>query len=134
MPRSSDALAPTGEAKRVVVAIKVRFELNARNGLRRVIFSLEKDTDGDEIDWKIQFQLFERDDKTVPYDDALVDLEIEVDTALNNKAQVMADEGMTPGQSAHALGPASDDAKAAAAGELDQSEADNTIQATLKKK
>lgn len=127
-------LAPTGGAKRVVVAIKVKFELNARNGLRRVMFSLEKDTDGDAIDWKIQFQLFERDSKTVPYDDPLVDLEIEVDTALNNKAQNMADNGMTTGQAAHALGPASEDAKAAADGEIDQSEADETIQATLKKK
>jgi len=127
-------LAPAGGAKRMVVAIKVKFELNARNGLRRVMFSLEKDTDGDKIDWKIQFQLFERDSKTVPYDDPLVDREIEVDTALNNKAQAVADNGMTPGQAAHALGPASEDAKAAADGEIDQSEADETIQATLKKK
>jgi hypothetical protein len=131
---ASGPLTPAAGAKRVVVAIKVRFELNARNGLRRVMFSLEKDTNGDEIDWKIQFQLFERDDKTAPYDDPIVDLEIEVDTALNNKAQNVADKGMTPGQSAHALGPASEDAKAAAAGDLDQSEADDTIQATLRKK
>jgi hypothetical protein len=134
MPTSSGPLAPAGGAKRIVVAIKVKFELNARNGLRRVLFSLEKDTDGDAIDWKIQFQLFERDSKTVPYDDPIVDLEIEVDTALNKKAQTMADNGMTPGQSAHALGPASEDAKAAANGEIDQSEADETVQATLKKK
>jgi hypothetical protein len=134
MPTSSGPLAPAGGAKRVVVAIKVKFELNARNGLRRIIFSLEKDTDGDAIDWKIQFQLFERDSKKVPYDDPIVDLEIEVDTALNNKAQIMADNGMTPGQSAHALGPASEDAKAAANGEIDQSQAAETVQATLKKK
>jgi hypothetical protein len=134
MPTSSGPLAPAGGAKRLVVAVKVKFEVNARNGLRRVLFSLEKDTDGDAIDWKIQFQLFERDSKTVPYDDPIVDLEIEVDTALNHKAQAMADNGMTPGQSAHALGPASEDAKAAANGEIDQSEADETVQATLKKK
>jgi hypothetical protein len=134
MPTPSGSLAPVGVAKREVVAIKVKFELNARNGLRRVMFSLEKDTDGDAINWKIQFQLFERDNKTVAYVDPLVDLEIEVDTVLHNKAQTTADKGMTPGQSAHALGPAADDAKAAAAGELDPSEAKGTIQATLRKK
>jgi len=134
MPASTGPLTPAGGAKRVVVAIKVKFELNARNGLRRVMFSLEKDTNGDEVDWKIQFQLFERDNKTDPYDDPIVDLEIEVDTALNSKAQNVADNGMTPGQSAHALGPAAEDAKAAAAGDLDQSEANDTVQATLKKK
>ena len=134
MPASTGPLKPIGTAKRIVVAIKVKFELNARNGLRRVIFSLEKDTDGDKVDWKIQFQLFERDNKSTPYDDPIVNLEIGVDTALNNKAQNTADNGMTPGQSAHALGPAADDAKAAAAGDLEQADANDTVQATLRKK
>ena len=131
---AADPLAPAGGTRRIVVALKVKFELNAKNGLRRVLFSLEKDTDGDEIKWKIQFELFERDDKTVPYDDPLVDVEFEIDTALQNKAQSMADKGMTPGQAAHALGPAAEDQKAAANGELDQSDANDTTQATLKKK
>lgn len=131
-----DPMAPTGVPKRQVVAVKVKFELNARNGLRRVIFGLEKDTSADTVDWKIQFQLWERDNKTDPYDDQHpeVDVEIEVDTALNSKAQSMADNGMTAGQAAHALGPAAEDQKAAAAGTLDQSEADDTTQATLRKK
>jgi hypothetical protein len=41
---------------------------------------------------------------------------------------------LTPGQAAHAIGPAAEDAKAAKNGEIDQDEADDTVQATLKKK
>ncbi len=132
----ADPVVPNGSAKRVVVATKVKFEINARSRLRRVIFGLEKDTNGDQINWKIQFQLWERDKNTDPYDDQHpnLDVEIEVDTVLYNKAQSMSDHGMTTGQAAHALGPAAEDQKAAAAGEIDQAEADDTTQATLKKK
>lgn len=118
----------------VIVAIKVRIELNAKNGLRRVIFGLEKDTDGDKISWKINFQLFERDKKTDDYGDALVDLDVDVDAILQNKAEAAAKNGLTPPQVAHALGSAASDAKAAANGEIDQADADGTIQDTLKKK
>ena len=53
-----------GESKRVIVAIKVKFELNAKNGLRRILFGLEKDTQGDEVQWKIDFALFEREKRS----------------------------------------------------------------------
>jgi hypothetical protein len=130
----SNILAPAGNPKRIVVGIKVKFELNSKNGLRRVIFGLEKDTQGDDIIWKINFELFERVKKSEPYGDALIDLDVEVDTQLNMKAEDTAHNGLTPGQAAHALGPAADDAKAAANGELDKDEASDTVQATLKKK
>src|SRR5688572_10270281 len=94
-----------------VIAIKVRFELTTSDRLRRVVFGLEKDTQGTTVTWKINFQLFERDKKTDPFGDAIVILEVEVDKALNSKAEKTAVNGMTPGQSAHALGPAADDAK-----------------------
>ncbi len=118
----------------VIVAIKVKIELNAKNGLRRVIFGLEKDTDGDKVSWKINFQLFERDKKTDAYGDALVDLDVDVETVLQNKAETAAKNGLTPPQVAHALGSAASDAKAAANGEIEQSEAADTIQESLKKK
>lgn len=118
----------------VIVAIKVKIELNAKNGLRRVIFGLEKDTDGDKVSWKINFQLFERDKKTDAYGDALVDLDVDVDAVLRNKAEGAAKNGLTPPQVAHALGSAASDAKAAANGEIEQAEAADTIQDTLKKK
>lgn len=128
------AKAAAGPApKRQVIGIKVRFELNARNGLRRVIFGLEKQTEGEQIHWEIEFQLFEREKKTDAYGDPLVGLLVEVDTALNSRAEKAAQAGLTPGQAAHALGPAADDAKAAVAGEIEKDEAKATVQSTLKK-
>src|SRR5205823_4137962 len=116
------------------VAIKVRFELNAKNGLRRIVFGLQKDTQGATIHWKIDFALFERDKKTDTYGDPLVSLVVEVDTKLNAKAEIAARDGLTPAQAAHALGPAADDAKDSAAGELDAGEAKATVQATLNRR
>ena len=120
--------------KTTIIKLKVNFELNTPNGLRRVVFGLEKDTDPtNTVTWTIHFQLFERTKKTDPFGDAIVTLDVEVDQALNSKAD-KASKGLTPGQSAHALGPAADDAKAAEDGEIDQSDAEDTIQNTLKKK
>ncbi|HEX6047279.1 MAG TPA: hypothetical protein VFZ22_22505 [Pyrinomonadaceae bacterium] len=120
--------------KSTIVKLKVNFELNTPNGLRRVIFGLEKDaTSGSLVVWTINFQLFERAKRTDPYTDAIVTLNVEVDKALFPKAEKAA-QGLTPGQSAHALGPAADDAKAAADGEIDEEDAQDTIQNTLKKK
>jgi len=120
--------------KTTVIKLKVNFELNTPNGLRRVVFGLEKDTDpSNVVIWTIHFQLFERTKKSDPFGDAIVTLDVEVDKALNAKAD-KASKGLTPGQSAHALGPAADDAKAAEDGEIDQSDAEDTVQNTLKKK
>jgi len=117
-----------------VIAIKVHFELITKDKLRRVIFGLEKDTQGTTVIWKINFDLFEREKKTDPWGDAMVHVDIEVDKVLQPKAEKVALNGMTAGQQAHALGPAADDQKAAAAGEIPQDDADQTTQATLKKK
>lgn len=117
-----------------VIKLKVNFQLNTPNGLRRVIFGLEKDaTTGNVVHWAINFQLFERAKKSDPFGDPIVSLDVEVDKALNAKAEKAA-KGLTPGQSAHALGPAAEDAKAAEAGEIDEEDAQQTIQNTLKKK
>lgn len=120
--------------QRVVIGIKVHFVLNTLDGLRRVIFGLEKDTQGTEIKWTINFQLFERQNKTDDFGDAIVDVDVEVDTDLHDKAETTAhSRSLTPPQSAHAVGPAADDAKAAQAGDIDQSDANDTIQDTLNK-
>jgi len=117
-----------------IIKLKVHFELNTPNGLRRVIFGLSKDaSSGTTVIWTIDFQLFERAKKSDPYGDAIVTLNVEVDKALNAKAEKAA-KGLTAGQSAHALGPAADDAKAAQDGEIDPEEAQETVQNTLKKK
>jgi hypothetical protein len=117
-----------------VIKLKVNFQLNTPNGLRRVIFGLEKDaTSGNVVQWSINFQLFERAKKSDPFGDPIVSLDVEVDKALNSKAEKAA-KGLTAGQSAHALGPAAEDAKAAEAGEIDEADAQETVQNTLKKK
>ncbi|MDQ3667326.1 MAG: hypothetical protein M3410_12270 [Acidobacteriota bacterium] len=116
-----------------VIGIKVRFELIAKDKLRRVVFGLEKDSEGNAVAWKIDFQLFERDKKGDPWDEAIVILQVEVEKALNAKAE-KALKGLTPGQSAHALGPAADDAKAARDGEIDEDEARETVGNTLRQK
>jgi len=117
-----------------LIAIKIHFMLHTPDKRRRVIFGLEKDTQDNEVIWKINFQLFEREKKTEDFVDALVALDIEVEKALHSKAEKVAKNGLTPAQAAHALGPAADDAKAAEAGEIEPDEANQTIQNTLKKK
>src|SRR6267154_99382 len=117
--------------KTTIIKIKVHFELNTPNGLRRVIFGLEKDTQGEIVIWTIDFQLFERAKKADPFGDAIVTLNVEVDKELHPKAEKASKAGLSPGQTAHALGPAVSDAKAAEAGEIEQEEADKTIQNTL---
>jgi hypothetical protein len=119
--------------KSTIIKIKVHFELNTPNGLRRVNFDLEKNTQGELVTWKIHFQLFERQKKTDPFGDAIVTLDVEVVRELHAKAE-KASKGLTPGQSAHAIGPAADDAKAATVGEIEPEEARETVQNTLKKK
>ena len=119
------------EAKRELVKIHVKFTLNTPDGLRRVAFDLEKDTDEEgTVSWKIAFQLFERAKKADPFGDALVDLLVEVDSKLNAKAQAMADSGMTTSQAAFAIGPAADTAKDPAVSDEKKS---TTVQNTLKK-
>jgi hypothetical protein len=118
-----------------VIAIKVHFELITKDKLRKVVFGLEKDTEGTKVIWKINFQLFEKSKKTdTSWGEAIVDVEIEVDKVLQPKAEKVALTGMTAGMQAHALGPAAEDQKLAAAGELSQKKADQTTQNTLKKK
>src|SRR5687768_163526 len=100
-----------------IIGIHVKVTINAKNGLRRVVFSLKKETEGDELTWTIVFQLFERAKKSEEFGDALVDVSVEVDQKLHKQAEGIAKkQALTTGQAAHALGPAADDAKAAEEG------------------
>jgi hypothetical protein len=119
--------------KSSVIGVKVRFELITKDKLRRVVFGLEKDTEGNVVMWKIDFELFEREKKGDAWDEAIIVLQVELEKALNAKAE-KALKGLTPGQSAHALGPAADDAKAAKEGEIDEDEAKETVANTLRQK
>jgi len=127
------APAPTSAPKVTsqIVKIHVKFTLNTPDGLRRVIFDLEKDTGDDgSVTWKITFDLFERAKKSDDFGDPIVEVIVEVDTKLNAKAQAMATSGMTPPQAAFALGPAADTAKD---DDATDDEKQAKVQSTLKK-
>jgi hypothetical protein len=129
MANGTKSVAP--QAKREVVKVHVKFTVNTPDGLRRVTFDLEKDTQDDgSVDWKITFQLFEREKKSDDFGDPIVDLLVEVDTKLNSKAQAMADNGMTPTQAAFAVGPAADTSKDP---DVDEDRKKTTVQTTLKR-
>ena len=131
MATSTTTPAKKQKTKSTIIKLKVNFELNTPNGLRKVIFGLEKDaTAGNIVKWSIDFQLFERSKKTDPWGDAIVTLNVDVDKKLFPKAEVAA-QGLNPNQSAHLLGPAADDAAAAEAGEIEPEEAQDTVQDTL---
>jgi hypothetical protein len=117
-----------------ITHIKVDLIVNAKNRKRRVVFGMEKTTEAQTVEWKIHFRLFEREKATDEYGDALVELDVEVDAALHAKAEKTAKVGLSAGQSAHLEGPAASDALAAKKGEIDEAEAAETIQTTLKKK
>jgi hypothetical protein len=113
------------------IAIKVSFELNTPDGKRRVQFGLEKDFTGTDIIWRIHFQLWERTDRSRPYVDPIVSLDVQVNPQLNERAE-KATNGLTPSQTAHATGPAADAAVAAQQGELPVEVAQDQIQGTLR--
>src|SRR3954451_24567354 len=119
------------EPKRAIVKIHVKFTLNAPDGLRRVVFDLEKDSDDDgTVSWSITFQLFEREKKSDAFTEPLVELLVDVDSTRSSKAQTLADNGMTTRQAGFAIGPAADTAKDP---EVDEDEKAATVQSTLRK-
>jgi hypothetical protein len=113
------------------IALKVSFTLNTPDGLRRIGFGLEKDTDGVTVNWTINFVLYERTHPGEPFRDPLVSLNVFVAAALHAKAEAAATQGLTPAQTAHATGPAADAAKAVQAGTMPAAVGDKIIQGTL---
>jgi hypothetical protein len=115
------------------VALKVSFTLNTPDGLRKVSFGLEKDTDGVTVNWTITFVLYERTSATASFGDPVVSLNVLVAEKLHANAQAAVDNnGLTPAQTAHATGPAAEAAKATQAGTMPAPVANNVIQNTLK--
>jgi hypothetical protein len=119
------------QPKRVVVSLAVNFELNTTNGLRRVVFGLEKDTKGSDVQWQIHFTLFERAKRTDPFGDPVVKLDVNVDTTLAVNAEAMAHSKPTPEQAAEIIGPVSEDAKAAKADPSTKPDFDESAQTVL---
>jgi len=115
------------------IAIKVSFELDSKDGLRKVMFGLEKDVKGTDDIWFIHFQLQEKQSASDTDFTNVVTLDVLVDEqALHPAAQAGAENGLTPSQAGHALGPAADDAKGTTTGDVDTDTAGDTIKGTLK--
>ncbi len=131
MDSSSNPSAGTPPSS-LPIAIKVSFTLNTPDGLRQVSFGLEKDTDGTNVNWTINFVLYERADKTQPFGDPIVSLNVLVASTLHANAESAAANGLTPAQTAHATGPAANAAKAVQAGAMPQVVGNNIIQNSLK--
>jgi len=121
--------------KQSIVGISVRLELNSRDELRRVIFTLSKDTlPKNKTKWKIGFELFERAKKSEDFV-KLIDLDVDVTTRNVKNAELVAQrKKLTVKQSAHAIGTAADLAKAAAKDEVPVEIAKESAEATLAQK
>ena len=119
------------QPKRTVISLAVNFELNTTNGLRRVIFGLEKDTKGDKVEWQIHFSLFERAKRTDDFGAAIVKVDVDVKTELHSNAELLAHSKPTPEQAGEIVGPVADDAKALKAKEITKSEFDESAQSAL---
>jgi hypothetical protein len=129
----SDSPPATGTMPSALpIALKVSFTLNTPDGLRRIYFGLEEDTDGLKDNWTITFVLCERPDTTNPFGDPVVSLTVFVASTLHANAQGAALNGLTPAQTAHATGPAADAAKAVQAGAMPSPVGNKIIQDTLK--
>ena len=119
-----------GASAPTILSLKVNIELDTLDQLRKVMFGLEKDTDGSNVAWTIHFQLQERETESDRFTN-LVTLDVTVDETLHPAAEIAAKDGLTTSQSAHALGPAADDAKDSTTGDLDPADARQTVQKTL---
>ena len=116
-----------------IVALSIRVELQARNELRRVIFGLDKGTRDGIVEWKINFELYERDKKTDEYV-KLIDLDVEVQVQHNKAAEQTARRGMTEPQTKHALGAGATAAKRLKAGKTTEERAKASIERTMEKR
>jgi hypothetical protein len=114
------------------IVLKVTFILDTPDLLRQISFGLEKDTDGTTVDWTLTFALYERTDRTKPFGDPIVSLNVFVAVALHPNAETAVQNGLTPAQTAHATGPAANAAKASQAGTVPLPVAQHIIQNTLK--
>lgn len=115
------------KAGKAIIGLRVRFELGARNGLRRVVFAMEKaDKPNNIVLWTVQFQLFERRSRAEQWTQAS-DLRVELDVKQNSAASAVAARGLSDEQTARALGPAADDARAARHGQISPAEARQSI-------
>ena len=115
-----------------ITGLRVRFELGARNGLRRVVFAMEKSSQmKGAATWTVEFELWERHSRAAAFVQ-LANLRVDLDTRQSGAAAVAAEHGLSDEQAARAIGPAADDAGASVRGELDRAEAAASVRDVLR--
>ena len=116
-----------------IVVLSIRFELQTRNELRKVIFGLDKGTQGGVVGWKINFELYERQRKADEFV-KLIDLDVEVQAKHNKAAEQTAKKGMTEPQTRHALGAGAIAVKRLKVGKTTTERARSSIERTMEKR
>ncbi len=115
--------SPSKNTAAAIVGLRVRFELGARNGLRRVVFAMERNKKtSTTVEWVIEFQLWERRSRATAFEQ-IANLRVELDMAQHTQAEAVAARGLSDAQAARAIGPAADDAQAYGLGKLEPGEA-----------
>src|SRR5271156_6598041 len=96
--------------------ISVTFKILMPDQLRKISFTLTKDSESGKESWNITFQLFQRTSSTVDFpSDASIELDVVIDEGdedANAQASATAKHGLDADQRAQALG-AGDTAQAA---------------------
>ena len=121
-------------ATRTVKSISVDLEVMTTDRLKKIIFGLDKSTEGEEVHWVIEFQFLQRDKRTDPFGDPLVKLAIDVRKTNNEFAEETAMKGLNSPQSAHLLGAGLTDAQRLREGKITEERAAATVQRTLPKR
>ncbi len=119
--------SPSQNNAAAIVGLRVRFELGARHGLRRVVFAMERNKQtSTTVEWVIEFQLFERRSRAAAFEQ-MASLRVELDAAQHQQAEAVAARGLSDEQTARAIGPAADDAQAYGLGKLEPNEARDSV-------
>ena len=115
-------------------SISVDLEVMTTDRLKKVIFGLDKSTEGDEVQWVIEFQFLQREKKTEEFGDPIVKLKVDVRKAHNPAAEETAVKGLNAPQSEHLLGPAMVAAQRLDQGKTTEDKVAATVERTLAKR
>ena len=102
--------------------------------LKKIIFGLDKSIEDEEIQWVIEFQFLQRDNKTDPFGDPLVKLSIDVKKSNEQAAEETASKGLNNPQASHLLGPGLADTQRFRDGKIPEDKLAATVQRTLPKR
>jgi hypothetical protein len=102
--------------------------------LKKIIFGLDKSVDDEGTHWVIEFQFLQRDKKTDPFGDPLVQLAIDVKKSNEAAAEETAARGLNTPQATHLLGPGVTDTQRFRDGKITEERLAATVQRTLPKR